>query len=168
MQILSFIFFHILFVVIFFLLFRLRSRRARRDGPTSILRYPLLIKTIAVLGTSLFMAGYVYSLMQTAGMERLQVAGLGLLIMLPVLVGALEVFCYEVSYDESFVCGMSPWAGAVMMHLDEIAGLEYSRWKEQYIVRSVNGTAIRLNRYISGSEEFLMFINAVLALNAEE
>ena len=133
-----------------------------------ILRYPLLIKIIAVLGTSLFMAGYVFALIHSAGLERLQIAGLGLLIMLPVLAGSLEVFCYEVSYDESCVCGMSPWTGTVMMHLDEITDLGYSHWREQYFVRSSNGETIRLNRFISGAEEFLLFINAVLSRNAGE
>ena len=162
MKMLSFIGMNLLFTAVFYALFRLRSKRPQPAERLQMLRYPWLIRILAAVGVSLFMSGLVFVCLHTAGSERWFCLAMAAPFVLLVLSGAIEVYLYEISYDEGCISRSSPWSGMIQIGIEEVTGITYSCWWDQYVIHTRTGKPIRVSKYLSGTEGFISFINTAL------
>ena len=85
-----------------------------------------------------------------------------------VLSGAIEVYLYEISYDEGCISRSSPWSGMIQIMIEDVTGITYSFWWDQYVIHTKDGKPIRVSKYLSGAEGFLSFVNGALVKAAQD
>ena len=144
----------------------LRWRRTSPDGKQWSLQYPWLMKILAAVGMMLVCTGVSTAVDLTSGYAKLLVALLALPALGMAFMAAAEVFVAETSYDESALYRCTPWKQSMAVRFDKVARIENSILKPHFVVYSQDGQAIRVTKWIAGSEEVLGYAQEGLESNS--
>ncbi|WP_136078556.1 hypothetical protein [Pontiella desulfatans] len=144
------------------IVFFFRSKRAIQGSWHRHLTYPLPLKMFAFFGSSLFLAALLFIFRNTSFIEAMQCTGYILPFFILVLCGTIETLFFEIQYDDKKIVQRSPWTGEKEIPLDDLWEMQHHKFLDHLMLRSTNGTTIRIAKHLNGSEELTELAKIVI------